>query len=167
MATYLSHPNHPPEINSYLDEWGIDPENEARGGMEGIVENFTPNPKSIAMFQRSSHKPGSKLGKTTGWIHRSSLKKRNVQMFNNIQYVKINDEGLHYQIKTKKGDFGDVLVFACDNVVICAGQLPNKELFEQLKENNISVECIGGSDVAAELDAKRAINQGSRSAAAL
>ena len=88
-------------------------------------------------------------------------------MFNNIQYVKINDEGLHYQVKTNKGDFGEVQVFACDNVVICAGQLPNKELFEQLQKNNISVECIGGSDVAAELDAKRAINQGSRSAASL
>ena len=167
VATYLSHPKHLPKVNSYLEEWGIDPKNEVRGGIEGIEENFTPNSKKIVMFQRSSHKPGSKLGKTTGWIHRSSLKKRNVQMLNNIQYVKIDDEGLHYKVKMDKGDFGDVQVFACDNVVICAGQLSNKELFEQLKRNNISVECIGGSDVAVELDAKRAINQGSRSAASL
>ena len=111
------------------------------------------------MFKRSKGKFGGKLGKTTGWIHRSTLKKKKVQFINEVQYTKIDDEGLHYvQNEEQK-------MLPVDNVIICAGQLPFKELLEPLEAKGITTHVIGGADVAAELDAKRAINQGSRLAA--
>ena len=113
------------------------------------------------MFKRSAGKFGGNLGKTTGWIHRSSLKKKKVQFINEVKYTKIDDEGLHY-LKDEKEQ-----VLKVDNIIICAGQTPFKELYEPLLEANKSVHVIGGADFASELDAKRAINQGSRLAAKL
>ena len=114
------------------------------------------------LLQRKKTKVGDGLGKTTGWIHRTGLKNKQVQMLNGVEYLGIDDSGLHIRI----GD-GEPQVLAVDNVVICAGQDPLRELQDELVAAGQSVHLIGGADVAAELDAKRAINQGSRLAAGL
>jgi 2,4-dienoyl-CoA reductase (NADPH2) len=113
------------------------------------------------MFKRSKGKFGGNLGKTTGWIHRANLKKQNVQFINEVQYTKIDDVGLHYT----QGEESKIL--EVDNIVICAGQTPFRGLYESLQATGKNVHVIGGADVAAELDAKRAIDQGSRLAAKL
>jgi 2,4-dienoyl-CoA reductase (NADPH2) len=113
------------------------------------------------MFKRSKGKFGGNLGKTTGWIHRSTLKKKNVQFINRVQYTKIDDQGLHY-IQNEEAKILEV-----DNIVICTGQNPLKELLAPLEENGLKVHVIGGADFASELDAKRAIDQGARLAAGI
>ncbi len=161
VSEYLAHEGESTALNidAWLKEWGIDKTLEARSGIEGINAEAHPSPREIFMFKRSKGKFGGNLGKTTGWIHRSTLKKKKVQFINEVQYTKIDDVGLHYiQNEEQK-------VLAVDNVIICAGQLPFKELFEPLEAKGIKVHVIGGADIAAELDAKRAINQGSRLAA--
>jgi len=158
VSEYLAHEGKSTslDIDAWLKEWGIDKTMKARSGIEGVKAEVHPSPREIFMFKRSKGKFGSNLGKTTGWIHRSTLKMKKVQFINNVQYTKIDDEGLHYiENETQK-------VLAVDNVIICAGQLPFKELLEPLEANGIKVQVIGGADVAAELDAKRAINQACR-----
>jgi 2,4-dienoyl-CoA reductase (NADPH2) len=112
-------------------------------------------------LQRSKGKPGDKLGKTTGWIHRAALKARGVVAAGDAIYRRIDDEGLHVTIG------GEDKVIPADNVVICAGQEPLRDLYDALKGRGCSVHLIGGADVAAELDAKRAIDQGTRLAASI
>jgi 2,4-dienoyl-CoA reductase (NADPH2) len=147
------------DINAFLSKWGIDPENEVRGGVVGIQAN-TPKPaRQITLLQRKTTRLGAGLGKTTGWIHRTSLKTKNIDMVPGAQYSKIDDEGLHYSID------GTTHVLPVDTIVLCTGQIPLRDLHEELEKNGISSHLIGGADVAAELDAKRAINQGSRLAA--
>jgi len=114
-------------------------------------------------LQRKATKVGDGLGKTTGWIHRTGLKNKQVQMLNSVEYLKIDDAGLHIRI----GAEGEEKLLPVDNVVICAGQDPLRELYEGLQAAGQSVHLIGGADVATELDAKRAIDQGSRLAAGL
>ena len=104
---------------------------------------------------------GDQLGKTTGWIHRTGLKARRVAMSPGVTYRKIDDEGLHVSVG------GQDRVLAVDNVIVCAGQEPQRELLAALQQAGCSVHLIGGANVAAELDAKRAINQGTRLAAAI
>ncbi|WP_027067113.1 NADPH-dependent 2,4-dienoyl-CoA reductase [Maribacter sp. Hel_I_7] len=146
-------------IDAWLKEWGIDKTITARSGIEGMQAVVEPSPRELFMFKRSKGKFGANLGKTTGWIHRSTLKKKNVQFINSVQYSKIDDEGLHYvQNEEQK-------VLAVDNIIICAGQLPFKELLSPLEAIGLKVHVVGGADVASELDAKRAINQASRLAA--
>lgn len=162
VSEYLStqDPHHEPTIQEWLKEWGIDPNNEARGGIEGIRPHIPISPREIVMFQRTEGKVGAKLGKTTGWIHRTNLKKKKVRMVDGVEYLKIDEEGLHYRDKDDS-----IKVFACDTVVICAGQLSQKELEHPIMAMNKPVHLIGGASVAAELDAKRAINQAARLAA--
>ena len=163
VSEYLSHEGKSPslDIDIWLKEWGIDKTLNARSGIEGIQEEIHPSPREIFMFKRSKGKFGGKLGKTTGWIHRSTLKKKKVQFINEVQYTKIDVEGLHYiQNEEQK-------VLKVDSVVICAGQTPLKELVEPLQAKGMNIHVIGGADIAAELDAKRAINQGARLAARL
>ena len=105
-------------------------------------------------MQRSSGKLGEKLGKTTGWIHRSSLKMRAVKTMSNVEYLKVDDEGLHIRIKDK------IEILPVDNVVICAGQSSVRDLYEPLQKANKSVHIIGGAKDANEIDAKRAIEEG-------
>tara|TARA_R110001583_G_scaffold52940_5_gene163839 strand:+ start:181 stop:2208 length:2028 start_codon:yes stop_codon:yes gene_type:complete len=158
VSEYLAHEGKSTSlhIDAWLKEWGIDKTMKARSGIEGVTAEVHPSPREIFMFKRSKGKFGGNLGKTTGWIHRATLKKKNVQFINKVQYTKIDDEGLHYvQNEEQK-------VLAVDTIVICAGQLPFKELLEPLEANGIKVHVIGGADIAAELDAKRAINQASR-----
>ena len=162
-AEYLAHEGESPSLNidTWLKEWGIDKTMSVRSGIEGIKPEIEPSPREIFMFKRSKGKFGGKLGKTTGWIHRSTLKKKNVQFINQVEYTKIDDQGLHYiQNEEQK-------VLNIDTIVICAGQLPLKELLEPLQAKGLKVHVIGGADIAAELDAKRAIDQGSRLAAKL
>lgn len=163
VSEYLAHEGESTSqnIDAWLKEWGIDKTLKSRAGIEGVTPEVHPSPREIYMFKRSSGKFGGNLGKTTGWIHRSVLKRKKVQFINEVQYTKIDDEGLHYvQNEEQK-------VLPVDNVIICAGQVPFKELLEPLEAKGMKVHVIGGADVAAELDAKRAINQGSRLAAEL
>ena len=163
VSEYLSHEGESTALNidAWLKEWGIDKSMEARSGIEGVKPDFHPSPREIFMFKRSKGKFGGNLGKTTGWIHRSTLKKKKVQFIGEVSYTKIDDQGLHY-IQNEKEIILDV-----DNVVICAGQTPFKELYQPLLDLGKKVHVIGGADFASELDAKRAINQGARLAAAL
>ena len=163
VSEYLSHEGESTALNidAWLKEWGIDKSIEARSGIEGVKPDFHPSPREIFMFKRSKGKFGGNLGKTTGWIHRSTLKKKKVQFIGEVSYTKIDDQGLHY-IQNEKEIILDV-----DNVVICAGQTPFKELYQPLLDLGKKVHVIGGADFASELDAKRAINQGARLAAAL
>ncbi|WP_339510376.1 NADPH-dependent 2,4-dienoyl-CoA reductase [Pseudomonas sp. RL_15y_Pfl2_60] len=146
--------------DAFWKEWGIDGLLEARGGVAGInAEPHTPA-RQVFLLQRKKTKVGDGLGKTTGWIHRAGLKNKQVQMLNNVQYLKVDDAGLHISIADAEPQ-----VLPVDTVIVCAGQDPLRELQEGLLAAGQSVHLIGGADVAAELDAKRAINQGSRLAA--
>ncbi|MBU3012179.1 NADPH-dependent 2,4-dienoyl-CoA reductase [Polaribacter vadi] len=163
VSEYLSHKGESTALNIdvWLKEWGIDKSLEARSGVEGVKPEFEESPREIYMFKRSKGKFGGNLGKTTGWIHRSTLKKKKVQFIGEVTYTKIDDDGLHY-----KKDENDIILDV-DNVIICAGQTPFKELYQPLLDLGKNVHVIGGADFASELDAKRAINQGARLAAKL
>ena len=163
VSEYLSHTGESTSLNidAWLKEWGIDKSIEARSGIEDIKPEFDPSPREIFMFKRSAGKFGGNLGKTTGWIHRSSLKKKKVQFISEVSYTKIDDEGLHY-VQNKENK-----ILKVDHIVICAGQTPFKELYQPLLDAGKNVNVIGGADFAGELDAKRAINQGCRLAAKL
>jgi 2,4-dienoyl-CoA reductase (NADPH2) len=145
-------------IEAFMREWGVDMNLEARGGIEGIEAQVSPAAREIFLLQRKTSKVGAGLGKTTGWIHRAGLQHKGVQMMPGCEYLKVDDDGLHIQV----GD--ETKVLAVDNIVICAGQESERSLSEGLSK---PFQLIGGSDVAAELDAKRAIDQGTRVAAAL
>ncbi len=147
---------------AFWKEWGIDGALEARGGVAGVRAQPHAPARQVYLLQRKKTKVGDGLGKTTGWIHRTGLKNKQVQMLNSVEYLGIDDAGLHIRI----GE-GEPQVLAVDNVIICAGQDPLRELQDALVAAGQSVHLIGGADVAAELDAKRAINQGSRLAAGL
>lgn len=164
MAEFLLHdPSKPPasvDLEAFLREWGIDGKNEKRGGL--IEEEHTPPYRDIYLLQRTKGKLGGGLGKTTGWIKRTALPKAGVKMLGGLEYLKVDDKGLH--IKTAKGE---TKVLDVDNVVICAGQEPLRELEQPLVKAGVTVFKIGGAEKAAELDAKRAIDQGTRLAAAI
>lgn len=136
----------------FYAEWGIDPCYAQAGGL--ARPQVEPSPRQVHLLQRKDSKVGDQLGKTTGWIHRSALKARRVAMTNSVAYQKIDDAGLHITVD------GQPQLLPVDNVVVCAGQEPQRELVEGLRAAGCSVHLIGGADVAAELDAKRAIHQG-------
>ncbi len=152
-AMFLSEPNKGEEtIAHYCEEWGIDPNYAQRGGIKPAAK---PNPpRKIWLLQRSKGKPGERLGKTTGWAHRITLKNRGVQMWNEVEYLKIDDAGLHISRK------GENQLLAVDHVVICAGQNPSRDLQAPLQEAGVPTYLIGGAKEASELDAKRAIEEG-------
>ena len=147
---------------TFWKEWGIDTQLEARGGVAGVQPRPHAPARQVFLLQRKKSKVGDGLGKTTGWIHRTGLKNKDVQMLNSVEYLKVDDAGLHIRI----GE-GEPRVLPVDTVIVCAGQDPLRELQAGLEAAGQTVHLIGGADVAAELDAKRAINQGSRLAAAL
>ena len=144
-------------IPAFMEEWGVDMTMDARGGVEQMPQKFEPAAREVYLLQRKKSKVGAQLGKTTGWIHRADLAKKGVKMLNKCEYQKIDDDGLHLLVD------GEQKVLDVDNVIICAGQDPRRELADQIK--SLPVHLIGGADVAAELDAKRAIDQGTRLAA--
>ncbi|SNR87825.1 NADPH-dependent 2,4-dienoyl-CoA reductase [Pseudomonas segetis] len=146
--------------DAFWKEWGIDDQLQARGGVAGITAEPHAPARQVFLLQRKKTKVGDGLGKTTGWIHRAGLKNKQVQMLNKVQYLKVDDAGLHISIADAEPQ-----VLPVDTIIVCAGQDPLRELHEGLQAAGQSVHLIGGADVAAELDAKRAINQGSRLAA--
>ncbi len=150
---------HGSDIERFNAEWGIDSRYSGAGGQ--CPPRPEPSPRRVVLLQRKTGKVGDRLGKTTGWIHRTALKARGVATQPGVTYRRIDDEGLHISV-----DGQDRLVPA-DTVVICAGQEPQRDLFAALEAAGCTVHLIGGADVAAELDAKRAIDQGTRLAAAI
>jgi 2,4-dienoyl-CoA reductase (NADPH2) len=151
-------------LDEWLAEWGVVDPAEARGGIARERSRPEPSAREVTLLQRKSGKHGANLGKTTGWIHRATLKMNNVQMIGNVNYERIGDEGL---LITHGKEHKDPTWIDVDNIILCAGQLPLRELEEPLQSVGVPTHVIGGADVATELDAKRAIDQGSRLAAAL
>ena len=147
------------EAERFNDEWGIDPGYANRGGLKAPVDETAP--RKVYLLQRKSSKVGDGLAKTTGWIRRTLLKKRGVQMIGGVTYERIDASGLHITVD------GKPKTLAVDTVVICAGQDPRRDLQAPLEAAGIPFSLIGGAEVAAELDAKRAIDQGTRLAASL
>ena len=154
VSEFLIHtgPSASQNINLFMKEWGIDMSSKARGGVEGMSAEFAPAARDLYLLQRKAKKVGAGLGKTTGWIHRTNLSKRGVQMISGVTYNRIDDEGLHIAVGN------ETRTLNVDNVIICAGQDPERGLADYLPEAHL----IGGADVAAELDAQRAIDQGTR-----
>jgi 2,4-dienoyl-CoA reductase (NADPH2) len=161
VSEYLTHSGTSASVDApkFYAEWGIDTNYTERGGLRS--PQVESPPRQVHLLQRKESKVGDQLGKTTGWIHRTGLKARRVAMSPGVTYRKIDDEGLHVSVG------GQDRVLAVDNVIVCAGQEPQRELLAALQQAGCSVHLIGGADVAAELDAKRAINQGTRLAAAI
>ncbi|MEU3208731.1 NADPH-dependent 2,4-dienoyl-CoA reductase [Streptomyces cyaneofuscatus] len=147
------------DAETFFRQWGVDTAYEERGGLRAPERPKTP--RTVHLVQRKTTKVGAGLGKTTGWIHRTELRHRGVEMIAGASYDLIDDEGLHLTVD------GEPRVLAVDTVVLCAGQEPRRELYEELRAAGGPVHLIGGADVAAELDAKRAIRQGTELAAAL
>ena len=141
----------------WLKNWGIDKTFSNNGGL--MPMQIDESPREVFLLQRKATKVGKGLGKTTGWIHRATLKQKQVQMLNGVSYDKIDDQGLHISIDGKSK------VLDVDHIILCAGQNPLRELFDNLTNSDKNVHLIGGADVAAELDAKRAIRQGAELAA--
>ena len=166
VAEFLLHDGNSPtlDLEEWLAEWGVVDPAEARGGLAIQRSQPTPPAREITLLQRKAGKHGAKLGKTTGWIHRATLKMNNVQMIGNVNYERIDDRGLLVTFGKKHEEPTWIEV---DNVILCAGQQPLRELQEPLQAAGIPTHLIGGADVASELDAKRAIDQGSRLAARL
>ncbi|TMH48820.1 MAG: NADPH-dependent 2,4-dienoyl-CoA reductase [Betaproteobacteria bacterium] len=148
-----------PAITAFRDEWGIDSAYARRGGLKPSRDDTSP--RQLWLLQRKTAKVGEGLAKTTGWIRRTLLRRRGVTMLSGVEYVKIDDAGLHIVVD------GKPQVLDVDTVVICAGQEPRRELVAGLEAAGIASTLIGGADVALELDAKRAIDQGTRVALAL
>lgn len=157
-AMYLSQPGEPTSqsIADFCVEWGIDTSLQQAGGLRPEGPHLARSPRQIVMLQRKASKPGEGLGKTTGWIHRTTLLSRGVKMIPAVSYQKIDDAGLHVLIGN------EARTLEVDNVIICAGQEPRRELAEPLHAAGKTVHVIGGCDVAMELDARRAIAQGTR-----
>lgn len=143
----------------WMAEWGVDPSFEGRGALAKPAPE-APSRK-VWLLQRSPGKPGARLGKTTGWIHRATLKAKGVSMVGGVEYLGVDDSGLRIRVD------GEEQLLPVSHVVVCAGQEPRRDLHAALQAAGINAQLIGGADVAAELDAKRAIDQGSRLAAAL
>ena len=159
-AEFLSHGEETPsqDIPAFMKEWGIDMTLQARSGTEGMTPRPDKSPREIFLLQRKTSKVGAGLGKTTGWAHRAGLIAKGVNLVAGVTYDKIDDEGLHITVDDKQQ------VLAVDNIIICAGQEPMRDIVEGL---NMPYHLIGGADEALELDAKRAIDQGTRVCAAV
>ena len=155
VAEFLSHEGESPSLdtNLFLKEWGIDGTNSVRGGL--LKPSPNPSPREITMLQRSDSKTGKDLGKTTGWIHRQSLKMKKVTMLNGVSYDKIDEKGIHITINEKKQ------LIEADTIVVCAGQVSVNLLHEELIKLGKTPHLIGGGKNAKKIDAQRAIREGS------
>lgn len=166
VSEYLVHEGESPTENlpEWMTEWGVADPAAHRGGLAPEGPQPDAPARDVTLLQRKAEKHGKRLGKTTGWIHRASLKMKDVTFLGGVNYERIDDQGLHVS-------FGEARespkVIEADTVVLCAGQVPLRNLADALEEKGITAHVIGGADVAAELDAKRAIDQGTRLAATL
>ena len=145
---------------AFLHAWGVDATIEAAGGLLPDEPAYRA-PRTVHLFQRKAESPGRTLGKTTGWILKAKLRKAGVSLLAGVRYERIDDAGLHYTVD------GQTRVLPVDHVVLCAGQRSNRDLHDRLEQAGCTVHCIGGADVAAELDAQRAIDQATRLALAI
>lgn len=159
-AEYITHSGEATSQNipAFMKEWGIDMTFGSRSGIEGITAQPEPSPREVYLLQRKTTRVGKGLGKTTGWIHRAGLAMKGVRMMPGCDYSHIDDQGLHITVG------GDPQVLDVDTIIVCAGQDPLRDLVDGL---DLPHHLIGGADQAGELDAKRAINQGTRLAAAM
>lgn len=166
VAEYLVTGAESPTENLKLwkKEWGVGSPAETAGGLAAGGPDIHPPHRHVHLLQRKTDKLGKGLGKTTGWIHRAALKMKNVQMRGGVNYEKIDEQGLHITFGETREN---LTVLKVDDIILCAGQTPRRDLYAQLSQKGKSVHVIGGADVATELDAKRAIDQGSRLAARL
>lgn len=140
-----------------MREWGVDPTFAAAGAL--ATPRPEPPARRVWLLQRTPGRLGSRLGKTTGWIHRAAIRAKGVTTLGGVEYLGMDDAGLRIRVE------GEERLLEVDHVVICAGQEPRRALLEPLRAAGVEPRLIGGADVAAELDAKRAIDQGSRLAA--
>lgn len=161
VAEFLTEaaPSPTTDVARWSKEWGVDMTMATPGGLMKATPEKPE--RQVWLLQRSEGRPGGRLNKTSGWVHRATLKNKKVQMFGGVAYERIDNEGLHVTMN------GEKHVLPVDNVIVCAGQEPNRELHEGLVARGVDVRLIGGADVAAELDAKRAIDKATRLAAAL
>lgn len=161
VAEMISHagPSGALDVQIFAREWCIDFSGHPRGGVTGIQPQVATADRTVYLMQRKIDKVGKSLGRTTGWTHRLKLARRDVRMINGVEYVKVDDAGLHTRVH------GEPKVFDVDTVIVCAGQLPRRDVYEQLRTQGVNATVIGGAFEAGELDAKRAINQASRLAA--
>ncbi len=166
VAEYLVHEGTSPteSLPDWMREWGVTDPEEHRSGLAPQGPQPDAPARKVTLLQRKSEKPGKRLGKTTGWIHRAALAMKEVKMMAGVNYERIDASGLHIT-------FGETrerpTLIEADSIVLCAGQLPERSLADDLEAQGVACHVIGGADVAAELDAKRAINQGTRLAAEL
>ena len=147
------------DVTRWTREWGVDMQLDARGGLVAAAPERPA--RQIWLMQRSEGRPGARLNKTTGWVHRATLKNKQVAMLGGVTYERLDEAGLHIAVE------GKLQVLPVDNVVVCAGQEPLRKLADALLAMGLTPHIIGGADVAAELDAKRAIAQGTRLASTL
>lgn len=160
VSELLTHPHSPTlDLDAWQRHWGVDNSGLTRGSI--TAPQPEPAERTVYLLQRANERMGARLGNTTGWIHRAALMAKGVQHIAGARYEKIDDEGLHYTIGN------DYHVLAVDSIVVCAGQEPVRDLYDELLNAGTAVHLIGGADVAAELDAKRAIDHGTRLAATL
>ncbi len=151
VAEFLTH-SETMDVKTFMKEWGVDMDYKTGGAL--LKTESVKAAREVFLLQRKKGKLGERLGKTTGWIHRSALKMKKVKMMDDVTYQKIDDAGLHITVQ------GVQQLLEVDNVIICAGQVSNNQLYTKLKETNSNVHLIGGALEAGELDAKRAIEQG-------
>ena len=159
VAEWLTHDHALESRSSFYNEWGIDISGAHRSGLK--QPTLLSSPRTVYLLQRKKEKLGKNLGKTTGWIHRLSLKHRRVEMLAGVSYVRIDDDGLHILVD------GEPRLLDVDSVVICTGQVESSAMYEPLKQAGRSVHLIGGAFKALELDARHAIDQACRLAALL
>ena len=165
VAEYLVTDDSPTEnLEEWLEEWGVTDPEDHRGGLAPQGPQPEKPVRQVTLLQRKSEKLGKRLGKTTGWIHRAALKLKNVEMIGGVNYERIDADGLHVSDGKAREN---PRVLKADTIVLCAGQVSERSLADALIEKGITPHVIGGADVAAELDAKRAIDQGTRLAASL
>jgi 2,4-dienoyl-CoA reductase (NADPH2) len=164
VAAFLVHEPSAPgeELAAWMREWGVADPAVSRGGV--VAPRPSPPAREVHLLQRKARKPGAALGKTTGWIHRTTLKRKGVELLGGVNYERIDDRGLAISFGEKRER---TRVLEVDTIVLCAGQEPLRELEAPLRAAGVRVHLVGGADVAAELDAKRAIEQGTRLAAAM
>ncbi|MCZ0813608.1 NADPH-dependent 2,4-dienoyl-CoA reductase [Roseovarius sp. EGI FJ00037] len=166
VAEYLVQEGSSPteDLAEWKEEWGVGDPAEVRGGLAPEGPRPEPPARQVTLLQRKDERPGKRLGKTTGWIHRATLRMKQVKMMSGVNYERIDSDGLHI---SHGATHASCALIEADTIVLCAGQLPERRLADTLEARGITVHVIGGADVAAELDAKRAIDQGTRLAAAL
>jgi len=152
----------PVSVQEWMAQWGVGAPDAARGGL--VPPEPAPSPREVHLLQRKSTRIGRGLGKTTGWVHRASLKARGVHQHTGVNYERIDDEGLHLTYGEERSN---PTVLAVDTIVLCTGQESVNALGAELVARGVSVHVIGGAEEAAELDAKRAIRQGTELAAVL